>query len=609
MARAGHGRELKGSNNSGAHREAYSQAALVDDLYAGRHRELLAATVDSRDGYDGAAGLPYVVGCLVFKGRLFEAEAWTNRFAGQLCRDELAMAWFFLALGYTRHSRYGDARATIGRLWRLSRQAPSELTSYCLYQSLGFYRYFCGRYGNVARYSAKAVGIAALSRFQYGKYLALDLLGHAEVQGGEIGSGLGHLRDALSLAAQFGDGGSVTALEAVVAVYEVRFGLAEADRLERACTNAAGLDEDTYSRALIALETVRHFILKGRYGDAEQLLLEAWTTVKRDRHRRLDVWTQIVYAELCYRRGDLKQGLGYVAGAVGGLDPDVDLSLRIAAMDLDYKLRVALGEAVAARASLEQLLGLTQRQGSLLGRRRADRSAGRVNQTCSVPEDRIGRMLDLVHAASTPVATKVRALRDAGLLGLLPQALGLPPGRETLIVDAEAGTLTVVGRDGVHLAPVGLTAQVEALLSALASGVTTRAGLVERVWGYAYHPLRHDDVLYQLVARARRLLGPFGHWLATIPSGYQLQAVVVFMQRPELPLPVAPAVGTGEPKLRPRERRVIDLARELGEIDAALCRERLGLSRASASRDLKVLTDQGFLRRTGAGKATRYTCL
>jgi DNA-binding response OmpR family regulator len=101
-------------------------------------------------------------------------------------------------------------------------------------------------------------------------------------------------------------------------------------------------------------------------------------------------------------------------------------------------------------------------------------------------------------------------------------ALVLPP--DAVVLDARSDELTVRGaRRSLHRYPVR-----RRLLYALArhpGSVLDKDALVEAVWGDAYDPLRHDDLIKANVLHLRRVLTGSGIAIVCGHPGYRLDAV------------------------------------------------------------------------------------
>src|SRR5690606_8282120 len=119
-------------------------------------------------------------------------------------------ARFYQAIGMCRHSCYREAAKVFFNNLRASRRGEKR-QQFFVYQGLGFYAYFKGRYRQALAFARRASDAALAARFTYGRALAEDLKAHSLVQNGAVRSGLKALRQAHYLAELLGSGGLATA--------------------------------------------------------------------------------------------------------------------------------------------------------------------------------------------------------------------------------------------------------------------------------------------------------------------------------------------------------------------------------------------------------------
>ena len=264
--------------------------------------------------------------------------------------DELFASRFFLGIGLCRLSRYEESRGFLFANLKDGRKASDPKLRFYAYQGLGFYRFFCGRFG-AALASARKASLAALqSEFLWGKLLSSDLMGHALVQTGEVSLGTKTLAQAQGYAKHLGDGGIQQALRVARSAWiRAQFGLdREALRsLER--LGGELRDQDTYSHAALLLEKARLHGLRGELQEAREILALSGplTSTARETAGSRCV-LNVRYAQLHFLRGEPEQALNLLLNSDRDLTLGIDNALELEALGVKLKIGLAAGVLPAA---------------------------------------------------------------------------------------------------------------------------------------------------------------------------------------------------------------------------------------------------------------------
>jgi DNA-binding transcriptional ArsR family regulator len=202
---------------------------------------------------------------------------------------------------------------------------------------------------------------------------------------------------------------------------------------------------------------------------------------------------------------------------------------------------------------------------------------------------------------------------QAGLLGLLPEALGQEPGRRIV---ALPDLLIIEDHGDVRTYP-GLAPRCRQVLEAIARGEGARGQLLQAVWGIGhYRPERHDSVIKTTVSRLRSALGDRSAWLVSRNGRYELVPGVEAQLLGPSSLPPRISAGEGVPdparlsedggKQAQRRKRVLHALSTGRASSAGPLARVLGLPLRTVSRELSALHERGLVTRTGSGPATRY---
>lgn len=580
---------------------------LAQTFFRGNHQDVLARTIDHPGYRIRTQDLPYLIGALTFLGRIEDAASLFQIRREEVTGEDLASSRFFLGLGECRHSRYErGVKYFIANLREFGRDG-NPVSRFYTYQGIGFYRYLRSQFPLSLRAASLARNAALEAGFLYGRYLASDLTGHSLVQTGQIAQGLKHLRDAIRLVKELGDGGMAESAKVALSVYNAQFGLDpkhDIDHLNKLCKTLP--DENTYSRASILLELGRQYRLRGELKASQDVLNEACRQIHASRHRRQGAILNIRYASNLHLLGEPHQALNLVRNAFIEIDPKVDRTIRLQALGLEATIRKSLGFSDGLEPLESEIEKLTRYTG--LGQAR--RILGRHSKSPLVSppgEDPLGDLMDAVRHKTQDALEKIF---DSGYLGALHEYLPIPAGKSALFVDLLPGSLLVANRGNLHFVPSGVTSHVRSCLKELARSTETcpKSRLIERVWGYEYHPLRHDPLIYAMVSKLRQLLGSASHWLNSGEDGYQLdpEVEVRFFSDPEPSPRPAREVPNADTCLNFRQVTFLRSLQKGVFLDVQFYRRKFKVSQITASRDLNELVAKGLLQRTGKARATRY---
>lgn len=593
-------------------------------FYRGGYKEVLDLTVDAPEPRYDDKDMQYVVGALVFVGRTDDARLIFDARNAEMTPEQRSASRFFLGLGYTRVSRYDEARRFFGiNLNAIRRGAPSARERFFAWQGLAFYRYFLCRYGTALALVKRAWAAAFMANYRYGQVLSADLRGHVLVRSGEVSSGLRSLDEAERFAEVLGNGGVKDAVKLSLATYRAWFGI-DGSSAKAIANLKATLDSvpvsDSYSHSMLMLELGRQYILKGEIERAEQSFERAGRTIYAVGHRRAKAALHVRFAYLRYLAGDLEAAHALLDKADEALDLKVDLAQHLEVIGLRAKLVRAAGHGPDVALEAE-VLRLTRKTGGGVGRNVLARERPELKlEKTAQGDDLLGDVKDLAARGTVANAEAISGILRSGYLSFLHDVTSIRPGQQALYFDLVPGMLVVFDRGNVYVRADGVARTLRQLALALGRGGATKKELIERIWGYEYHTLRHDPLLYAVVARLRRALGEHGNWLVAHEGGYSFEegVRVLVHERTERALPFkaqarsAPEAAETEPQeavagdLNHRQLMILALMETRTFVGAGDCIERFAVSRVTALRDLSNLVDKGYARRIGQGRGTRY---
>lgn len=560
-------------------------------LLQGRYQELLNA----RPEKPTAEFIPLVLGALSFTGRMDEALALFVLHEKRLHREQKITATFFLALGLIRTSEYAHARKLIAQNLLALRKNPSARERFYIHQGLAFYRYFCGRWDTGLRVATKAFEAAVEDGFAYGKILASDLRGHLLVQVHNVDEGIKFLADAATMAHKLGNTAVADAAEISILTYEAQYGLRAKTIVQKLKAKLKSRsDSDTYSRASLLLELSRQLMLRGQLLEVRPYLDEASRLIYMFKNRRQEAILNLRWAYLSLISGEPYRALSFTQAAERCLDLQVDRSLELAALGLQFKIVKQLNIHERVESLKRELQSKSQLFGGMVHRRILHRQ---TPQVLSGKGDRLGDMID---------KNDSEEIINSGLLIFLYESKQVPWDKKTFWPDLIPGVSVVFDHGRIHTV-AGLTPLMRKTITALLQNQGSKAELIQQVWGYDYDPQRHDSLIYNTVTNLRKVLGPSAHWIETTEEGYRMASGIQL--RTDLVRPQRAMVPTVSLQTGLNHRQLTFLKRvKPGEFIHVRSYQKLfHVAEITACRDLASLHREGYVLRVGRARATRYT--
>lgn len=575
------------------------ETPLAQDFFAGRYERVLGATVDS-----AAAGAPpvdvaFAIGALAFVGRLVEAESLLDgvRESGELRARTLAAGLFFIAVARLRAGHVDEGTRSILDALRATHGQRDAWVRSLLWQGIACCRYFASDFRGAERAATAALRNSQAAHFAYAQLLANDMRGHLLLRRGRFHEGLIVLERARTQALKLD-------FHSNAHVIEIAITLARASAAP--CHEAIALLEtlrqaehaqDSYSRRTILLELATRRAWTGDARQAQDLLDEAAPLCAGDDRAQVELLCARAELARVVRGWDAAEPLVARASEILPRGVDAGAEAQLAAIRLGAARArgdaAAVAEAVAWLRSLSVERGLYRATAWL-----AIYDEGATSELAD--EDRASPCLAAVARGAA------QAVVAAGLLGLLPEALGLAPGQRLHVLD----DALLVERAGQLERRPALTARGRATLTALAKGAGARDRLLAAVWGLrVYDPERHDSVVKTTISRLRSALGTAACWIETTEGGYGL-ADGVSVVGVEAPLATVAEAAVARPpatgRRRTRMQRVLETLQRTPDASLRQVARAIGAPARTTSRYLSQLTAAHCVTRLGSGPATRY---
>ncbi len=574
------------------------------DLYRGHYQKILKSFEERTHTKLSTELAVASIGALSFLGRCDEALTVYQIFALKWPSSQRAEALFFLCVNFARTQNWKTARQLFNNLRKLSRDTKTthSLIHFFYYQAAMFLRNSKSQFESAKVFGNHALEISLRANFLYGKILSADLLGHSLIPTDNLHEGLKKLYEAATIAKSIKATGLHQAILVSITLYESQYGIhgaAESEiRLGKLIVDLKL--EDSYSKINLYLELSRTQTLAGSYLKARQTLQDAFQLIYRFNNPRQETIYKLRLAELAYRRGDPHEALERILDIKRWNGLEKNPSLVAQTLGLELKLVQNLGFQEKTSELSARLRSLKGSYPSKLHQRIISRG---TQKNFPPSSDVVGQLLE---SRASP-----KGILSSGYYGLLPSYLGLKPGAETLIWGLLGNSLTIVANEGVQHISKLQSQKTQQILQALTKGPTTKENLVKSLWGYYYHPLRHDSILYAAIANARKTLGDVAHWIENHDNTYLLKRSVKTLYASDQSAPIPADSMTSDTAIpRSLNHRQILFLRKLRPnlyISIKNYQNEFNVARNTATRDLRDLEQKHLVAAIGKGPARRYT--
>ena len=589
-------------------------------LISGDYEAIVSTAIDHSYSASSSDDLPWIIGALSFLGRSSEATGLFQAFESDLDAVPKIASRFFLGVALCREGHFLESQEAFLKNIRDARSTSSLFARFFCYQGLAFYRYATGRLDRATACVEVAIRAASGSSFTYGSALAFELLGHIQLSGGHFHAGFRHLDLAKDKAIQLGQGALYQAIEISIILYRATYGtVRNSANLLIDLNSFIGNEQypDSYTQAALNLELARVYILRGELLCAKEQLATTSRLVYEMNNPELEMDYNLQLAHLLRNQGEVHQALSIVRGAKHRAKTGHDLRSRLKVLGFEYQLLKTLGLFPEQEALIPELTRLSQRCGTLMAKRYLRRNLAEASFDVRPGEDVLGDLIDRVDRFEVGVITDI--IRGEWF-GLLLTPLNVLPSECVLYLDAEPGSLTIFHCGDVRHIKEGCSTLVRKLLILLSQHPCSKETLANKLWRQAYNPLRHDGLIYPLIAKARKILGRAGDWILVYEFGYRLREGVRVAFAEEFDDTIYEGVSCAtEPRFKPaselttgplntRQSIILEFMKNSETVEPGALVKKLGVSDATITRDMATLLALGLAKRMGRGRATKY-CL
>jgi hypothetical protein len=485
-----------------------------------------------------------------------------------------------------------------------------------VFQGLACQCYFTGRYLAAARNALRALQAAHEAKFLYVAMLGTDMRGHSLVQMGELQRGIALLEQAKKQAQRLGLTNNAFAVDTSIATYVTRF-VPHGEALERVEALLRQRAHDSYSRRALLTEAAVQRALRGRRTDAVEALAAADRDALRGDTRRGKITSLLARLWVTRWQHGPAACRTLVEQARELVEPrDVAFVAEL----LGFEILVARSDADVEReqAALVRLRELWRTTHHVNARAALDQFEP-ARRASAFDEDGVTPVLRAVAQRDRSAIARIVSL---GVVGPLPELLGLAPGKRIILIPSEE--LLILEDHGDVVVRQRPPRWCPLLLRILAGGDASKEKIVAGLWGLrVYHPEIHDPPVRTAIHRLRTDLQPHAAWIAVGDAGYRTTVPVQLIAGPEPAiaepallwddgevLPIEPARPAPAPAPRAMDetpaQRVYQRLGELEQATVPQLARSLEVSQSTVVRALRVLLAERRVERLGFARATRY---
>lgn len=580
---------------------------LENMFYQGYAADLLERTIDSIDFQCTLAHAPWVILSLAWLGRIEEAKWQYENWQERLSNKHRVMCRFFLGITLMRLGDGDQARSLLIENVRELKRTPDQTSRFFIYQGLAFYRFQRSRFALALKHASRSFECAVIENFTFGKIFAADLRGHSLIFTGKISQGLHYLQTASELAAKLGNLAIQKSIQSAIFFYEAKFGLNKrimtllSKKLDEA-------ESDSYSKTMLLIELARQLTLRGQISQSMAVLREASQQVYARDNRKQAAKINLRLAHNYLIQGNAALALKLIANASNPLNEAFDPVLESEKLGLKLKALTFQGLTEQQPLLLAKLKKLQRMTGESVSRRILERYENTISYQNS--DDPFADLIDEVSLNKNRFSV-VKKVVDLKLYLFLYPILGVQYGEHCLFINLFPGQNAIFANGDILVFREAVSKKISMFFKLCSQGKIDKSTMIEQIWGYSYVPFRHDHLIYNLVARARRFLGPYASWIRADEDGYSLDSNIrlitdYFKSEQQDSEQNSSLLVNSEMDLNIRQILAIDAIKDLSHLNVRKYMEITNATKVTATRDLQDLVEKSIFRKIGKGRATAY---
>ena len=532
---------------------------------------------------------------------LIQQQKWT--------REVQLIINFFWAINLLRRSQYKLAKKLIVESYFLIKKVKKN--QFYFYQAIAFFRYFTGSFELSLGHALKAMFFCEKEHLSYEKIYSMDIIGHIYNQTGEFYKSIDFLEKAQSFSKSLDCIGTSKAIETSIIGYKLEGG----HELETNIVLAKKIiksskPQEFYLLSQIQLQLIKAYYLSGKVSEMKKILKEVSFNIYKTKNHRQSILLNVTLANLYYTQSNYQQALFSLSSAKKFLNKNIDNVLELKILGLENRILTELGQNNPETMVRQHQLEI--RTSYYLNRVIRERENKNIVKESIYFSDPVYQILRGLNFKKMPQFETIRLFDSNHLLGLLNFFDPLK-NKTALIFGVKKNRILIIHNSDVSWSNSQISKfQYQVLKFVFEKKMLSKRDLIERIWNYQYEGYTHDPLIYNTFSRIKKrdpLLASFINFFGDIEIRGNID--IYGLTQREFEKINKKKIKNFSRKVKNlnlnfRQLRLLEFLEPGASISPNEYQKLFEVSRMTATRDLRELSSDRYLLRTGKSRSTKY---
>ena len=547
--------------------------------------------------------MAYVVGSFFMLGQVETGNALCKQTFR--CPSAQITVNFFNAMSLMRRSKYHLAKNLFVKNYDLIETSGEH--QFFIDQGMAFFDYYTGNFTSALDYANNALKICQTYNLYFESIYALEILGHIHIQLGMFHHGLSIFEQAKKSSIDRKCFNIARAIEANILGYKLEGGM----DLKRSIAQAKELLKsyalkEYYLKGQLYLQLAKAFFLSGDIDKMEQALSDSAFSIYKTGNKRQGVLLNISLSYLDYIRKKFESALFHLGNARQSIVKNIDNILEIKINGLEGQILETWDRGHAPSFPSEER-ECTYFLHQVIQARKKNRAPP---ASCTDPVHLFCHGQDF---KCPPTKEFILRANERGLLGVI-NLFKLQISRPQCYFNLIPGRILTLKEGNIRWSHPKLTNfQYQVIKFIFLNKNLTKKELIENFWGYSYDPFIHDHLIYNTIARIRKLNPHLTDMIKienTISLAMSIDCIGIETKIKKSSLLLNNKSKNGikpsDSELNYRQLELLHTLKKGDTITPYDYRGHFSISRITATRDLNALKKMNYLVAIGQTRSLRY---